>query len=204
MTITAQMVKELREMTGAGPLDCKKALEQFGGDMDKAAAHLRDKGLAKAAKKAGRATNEGIVHAYVHHTNRLGVLLEINCETDFVANTEQFRNLANDIALQIANLNPQYVKREDVPEAVVQAERDLQRRRALEEGKPEAVVDRIVDGRMSKFYEELVLFDQPFIKDDSVTIGGLVTQAIAELGENVTINRFVRFAIGEENEHHEA
>ncbi len=204
MTITAQMVKELREMTGAGPLDCKKALEQFSGDMDKAAAHLRDKGLAKAAKKAGRATNEGIVHAYVHHTNRLGVLLEINCETDFVANTEQFRNLANDIALQIANLNPQYVKREDVPEAVVQAERDLQRRRALEEGKPEAVVDRIVDGRMSKFYEELVLFDQPFIKDDSVTIGGLVTQAIAELGENVTINRFVRFAIGEENEPNEA
>ncbi len=204
MTITAQMVKELREMTGAGPLDCKKALEQFSGDMDKAAAHLRDKGLAKAAKKAGRATNEGIVHAYVHHTNRLGVLLEINCETDFVANTEQFRSLANDIALQIANLNPQYVKREDVPEAVVQAERDLQRRRALEEGKPEAVVDRIVDGRMSKFYEELVLFDQPFIKDDSVTIGGLVTQAIAELGENVTINRFVRFAIGEENEPNEA
>lgn len=204
MTITAQMVKELREMTGAGPLDCKKALEQFSGDMDKAAAHLRDKGLAKAAKKAGRATNEGIVHAYVHHTNRLGVLLEINCETDFVANTEQFRNLANDIALQIANLNPQYVKREDVPEAVVQAERGLQRRRALEEGKPEAVVDRIVDGRMSKFYEELVLFDQPFIKDDSVTIGGLVTQAIAELGENVTINRFVRFAIGEENEPNEA
>ena len=204
MTITAQMVKELREMTGAGPLDCKKALEQVSGDMDKAAAHLRDKGLAKAAKKAGRATNEGIVHAYVHHNNRLGVLLEINCETDFVANTEQFRNLANDIALQIANLNPQYVKREDVPEAVVQAERDLQRRRALEEGKPEAVVDRIVDGRMSKFYEELVLFDQPFIKDDSVTIGGLVTQAIAELGENVTINRFVRFAIGEENEPNEA
>lgn len=204
MTITAQMVKELREMTGAGPLDCKKALEQFSGDMDKAAAHLRDKGLAKAAKKAGRATNEGIVHAYVHHTNRLGVLLEINCETDFVANTEQFRSLANDIALQIANLNPQYVKREDVPEAVVQAERDLQRRRALEEGKPEAVVDRIVDGRMSKFYEELVLFDQPFIKDDSVTIGRLVTQAIAELGENVTINRFVRFAIGEENEPNEA
>lgn len=204
MTITAQMVKELREMTGAGPLDCKKALEQFSGDMDKAAAHLRDKGLAKAAKKAGRATNEGIVHAYVHHNNRLGVLLEINCETDFVANTEQFRSLANDIALQIANLNPQYVKREDVPEAVVQAERDLQRRRALEEGKPEAVVDRIVDGRMSKFYEELVLFDQPFIKDDSVTIGGLVTQAIAELGENVTINRFVRFAIGEENEPNEA
>jgi elongation factor Ts len=204
MTITAQMVKELRDMTGAGPLDCKKALEQFSGDMEKAADHLREKGLAKAAKKAGRATNEGIIHAYVHHNNRLGVLLEINCETDFVAKTDQFRNLANDIALQVANLNPQYVKREDVPEAVVQAERDLQRRRALEEGKPEAVVDKIVDGRMSKFYEELVLFEQPFIKDDSVTIGGLVNQAIAELGENVTINRFTRFAIGEEAEQDEA
>jgi elongation factor Ts len=198
MTITAQMVKELREMTGAGPLDCKKALEQFDGDMAKAADHLREKGLAKAAKKAGRATNEGVVHAYVHHNNRLGVLLEVNCETDFVANTDQFRNLANDIALQVANLNPQYVKREDVPEAVVEAQRTLERQNALAEGKPENVVDRIVDGRMNKFFEELVLFEQPFIKDDGVTIGDLVTQAIAELGENITVNRFVRFAMGEE------
>ncbi|MBN1966384.1 MAG: translation elongation factor Ts, partial [Anaerolineae bacterium] len=133
----------------------------------------------------------------VHHTNRLGVLVELNCETDFVANTDQFRTLANDIALQIANLNPQYVKREDVPEAVVEAERALQRRRVLEEGKPEAVADKIVDGRMAKFFEEIVLLEQPFIKDDGVTIGQLVTQAIAELGENITLSRFMRFAVGE-------
>jgi elongation factor Ts len=199
MAITAQMVKELRELTGVGPLDCKKALEQFDGDMKQAADYLREKGLAKAAKKAGRATNEGIVHAYLHHNDRLGVLVELDCETDFVAKTEQFRTLANDIALQIANLAPQYVKRDDVPGAVVQAERDLQRRRALEEGKPENVVDRIVDGRMSKFFEELVLLEQPFIKDDSLTIGDLIQQAIAELGENIAVSRFVRFAVGEAN-----
>ena len=197
MTVTAQMVKELREMTGVGPLDCKNALVEFDGNLEKAADYLREKGLAKAAKKVGRATNEGIVHAYLHHNNRLGVMLELNCETDFVANTAQFRTLANEISLQIANLNPQYVKREDVPEAVVEAERDLQRRRALEEGKPEAVVDKIVDGRMSKFYEEMVLFEQPFIKDDSLTIGEMVTQAIAELGENIIISRFARFEVGE-------
>jgi elongation factor Ts len=199
MAITAQMVKELRDMTGVGPLDCKNALEQFNGDMQKAADYLREKGLAKAAKKAGRATNEGIVHAYLHHNNRLGVMLELNCETDFVAKTDQFRTLANDIALQIANLAPQVVKREEVPQATIDTERDLQRRRALEEGKPENVVDRIVDGRMGKFFEELVLLEQPFIKDDSKTIGDLITQAIAELGENITISRFARFAVGEGN-----
>lgn len=197
MTITAQMVKDLRELTGAGPLDCKNALVQFDGDMTKAADFLREKGLAKATKKLGRATNEGIVHVYLHHTNRLGVMVELNCETDFVAKTDKFRALANDIALQIANLNPQYIRREDVPEAVVQAERDLQRRRAIEEGKPENVADKIVDGRMSKFYEEIVLLEQPFIKDDSVTIGQMVTQAITDLGENVTLSRFARFAVGE-------
>lgn len=198
MTITAQMVKELRELTGAGPLDCKKALEQFDGNMEKAAEFLREKGLAKAAKKAGRATNEGIVHAYIHHNNRVGVLLELNCETDFVAKTDQFRALANDIALQIANLGAQYVKREDIPAEVVEAERQEQRRRALAEGKPESVVDKIVDGRMSKFYEDLVLLEQPFIKDDGVTINDLITRAIAELGENITIRRFARFVVGED------
>ena len=197
MTITAQMVKELREKTGAGPLDCKNALTQYDGDMDKAINFLREKGLAKAAKKAGRATNEGIIHMYLHHNNRLGVLLELNCETDFVAKTEQFQTLANDIALQVANLAPKYVSREDIPEAELEAERDLQRRRALDEGKPENVVDKIVDGRMAKFYEELALLDQPFIKDDSVTIGQMVTQTIASLGENITVGRFARFAIGE-------
>jgi elongation factor Ts len=197
MTITAQMVKDLRELTGAGPLDCKNALAQFNGDLQKAADFLRDKGLTKAAKKTGRVTNEGIIHTYLHHNNRLGVLLELNCETDFVAKTPQFHALANDIALQIANLNPQYVRREDIPEAVLAAERALQRRSALEAGKPEAVADKIVDGRMAKFYEEVVLFDQPFIKDDSLTIGQKVTQAIAELGENITVRRFARFAVGE-------
>jgi elongation factor Ts len=203
MAITAQMVKELREMTGVGPLDCKKALEQFDGDMQKAADYLREKGLAKAAKKAGRATNEGIIHAYLHHNKRLGVMVELNCETDFVADTEQFRALANDIALQIANLAPQVIKREDVPAALVEAERDLHRRRALDEGKPENVVDRIVDGRMAKFFEELVLLEQPFIKDDSKTIGDLIQQAIAELGENIAVSRFARFALGEGNEQDE-
>lgn len=197
MTVTAQMVKELRERTGAGPLDCKNALTQFEGDMDKAADFLREKGLAKAAKKAGRATNEGIVHAYIHHNDRLGVLVELNCETDFVAKTDQFRTLANDIALQIANLGAQYVKREDIPSAIVDAERDLQRRRALEEGKPENVVEKIVDGRMAKFYEELALLEQPFIKDDSLTINDLITQAIAELGENINVGSFSRIAVGE-------
>jgi elongation factor Ts len=198
MTITAQMVKDLREMTGAGPLDCKNALIEFNGDLEKAADYLRERGLAKAAKKAGRSTNDGIVYAYIHHNNRVGVLLELNCETDFVAKTDRFRSLANDIALQIANLAPQYVKREDIPEAVVADERDLQRRRALDEGKPENVVEKIIDGRMGKFYEDLVLLEQPFIKDDGLTIGDLVTGAIAELGENITISRFARFAIGEE------
>jgi elongation factor Ts len=206
MTVTAQMVKELRERTGAGPLDCKNALVEFDGDMDKAADHLREKGLAKAAKKAGRATNEGIIHIYLHHNDRLGVMLELNCETDFVAKTDRFRELANDIALQIANLNPQYVQREDVPEAVIEAERDLQRRRALDEGKPENVVERIVEGRMAKFYEEIVLLEQPFIKEDGVTIGEMVTQAIADLGENISIGRFARFAVGEgtDEDEHEA
>lgn len=204
MVITAQMVKELRELTGAGPLDCKKALEQFDGNMEKAADFLREKGLAKAAKKIGRATNEGIIHAYIHHNNRLGVLLELNCETDFVAKTDLFRALANDLALQIANLSARYVRREDIPAELAEAEREEQRRRALAEGKPENVVERIVDGRMSKFYEELVLVEQLFIKDDSVTIGALITKAIADLGENITVRRFARFAIGEGAEVEEA
>lgn len=204
MVITAQMVKELRELTGAGPLDCKKALEQFDGNMEKAADFLREKGLAKAAKKMGRATNEGIIHAYIHHNNRLGVLLELNCETDFVAKTDLFRALANDLALQIANLSARYVRREDIPAELVEAEREEQRRRALAEGKPENVAERIVDGRMSKFYEELVLVEQLFIKDDSVTIGALITKAIADLGENITVRRFARFAIGEGAEVEEA
>ncbi len=200
MAVTAQQVKALRDATGAGPLDCKKALESTSGDFDKAVELLREKGLAKAAKKlgAGRTMNEGVIETYQHFNRRLGVMVEVNCETDFVANTDQFRAFAKDIALHVANLNPEYVKRADVPEAVVEAERQLQRRRALEEGKPEAVVDKIVDGRMAKFFEELVLMEQPFLKDDSKTIQQLLSEVVAELGESIEIRRFARFALGED------
>src|SRR5690606_6695320 len=181
MAITAQMVKELREATGAGPLDCKKALEQNNGDVAKAIEYLREKGLARAAKKlsSGRTMNEGIIETYQHFNGRLGVIVEVNCETDFVANTERFRTFARDIALHIANLGPEYIKREDVPEAVVEAERQLQLRRALEEGKPQHVAEKIVEGRMNKFYEELVLMEQPFIKDESKTIAQLLSEVVA-------------------------
>lgn len=199
MAITAQMVKDLREMTGAGPLDCKKALESTGGDVAKAAELLREKGLAKAAKKlgAGRTMNEGLIETYLHFTKRLGVMVEINCETDFVANTDAFRNFCKEIALHIANLKPEYVKREQVPEAVVEAERQIQLRRVLEEGKPEAVADKIVSGRMDKFYEELVLMEQPWLKDDNKTISQLLSEVVAEVGESIEIRRFARFEVGE-------
>lgn len=201
-TVTAQMVKDLREMTGAGPLDCKKALEQYDGNIDKAVEFLREKGLAKAAKKlgAGRSMNEGLIESYLHFNRRLGVMVEVNCETDFVANTEQFRAFAKDIALHIANLKPLYVKREHVPAAIVQAERELQRRRALEEGKPEAVVEKIIDGRMDKFYQEIVLLEQPFLKDDDKTISQLLSETVAGVGESIEIRRFAVFVLGEDGE----
>lgn len=199
MQITAAMVKDLREMTGAGPLDCKKALEAYDGDVTKAVEFLREKGLARAAKKlgAGRAMNEGLIQTYQHHNNRLAVVVEVNCETDFVASTEQFQAFAYDVALQIANLAPQYVRREEVPEAVVAAESDLQKRRAMEEGKPENIAEKIAEGRMSKWYEEIVLMEQPFIKDDSKTIAELLQETVASVGESIEIRRFARFALGE-------
>lgn len=201
--ITAQMVKTLREATGAGPLDCKKALEANDGDMEKAVDFLREKGIAKAAKKlgAGRTMNEGLVETYLHFNHRLGVIVEINCETDFVANTDAFRTFVKDIALHIANLAPNYVKREDVPSAVVEAERDLQRRRTLEESpnKPEAVIEKIVDGRMEKFFEEIVLMEQAFLRDDSKTISQLLSEVVADVGESIVIRRFARFALGEDD-----
>lgn len=199
MEVTAKMVKDLREATGAGPLDCKKALESNDGDVKKAIDFLREKGLAKAAKKlgAGRVMNEGVVQIYSHHNKRLGVMVEVNCETDFVANTDKFQDFARNVALQIANLAPQYLKREDVPEAVIQAEREIQRRRAVEEGKKENVIEKIVDGRMDKFFEEICLLEQKFIKDDEKTIAEMLSTAVAELGESIQINRFSRFAIGE-------
>jgi elongation factor Ts len=201
MAITAQMVKDLREATGAGPLDCKKALEQHEGDVQKAMEWLREKGLARAAKKlgAGRVMNEGLIESYIHHNRRLGVLVEINCETDFVANTERFRTFVKDVALHIANLAPEYIKREDVPEAVIEAERQLHLRRAMEEGKPQNVAERIVEGRMKKFYEEIILMEQPFVKDDSMTIAQLLAGVVAEVGESIEIRRFARFALGDNN-----
>ncbi|HLA41847.1 MAG TPA: translation elongation factor Ts [Aggregatilineales bacterium] len=200
MGITAQMVKELRERTGVGPLDCKKALEQFNGNMDQAANFLREKGLARAAKKAGRAANEGVIQTYQHHNKRLAVMVEVNCETDFVAATDSFQTFARDVALQIANMAPRYVHRQDVPEGEVAAERDVQRGRALQEGKPENVADKIVEGRMDKFFAEIVLMEQEFIKDDSLTIEDLRKQVVAEVGENIVVRRFARFELGEEGD----
>ncbi len=199
MQITAQMVKDLREATGAGPLDCKKALELNDGDINKAIDYLREKGLAKAAKKlgAGRTMNEGVVQVYSHFNKRLGVIVEVNCETDFVANTEQFQAFARNISLHIANLAPEYVRREDVPEAVVQAERELQLRRTMEEGKPQQVAEKIVEGRMNKFFEEIVLMEQTFLMDDSKTIAQALAETVGAVGESIQIRRFARFALGE-------
>jgi elongation factor Ts len=200
--ITAQMVKDLREMTGAGPLDCKKALESTGGDIDKAVALLKEKGLAKAAKKlgAGRAMNEGFIEQYLHFNKRVGVMVEINCETDFVAKTPAFGAFCKDIALHIANMNPQYVRREQIPDSVAAVVREEYRRRAQEEGKgkPDAVIEKIVAGRLETHFKEIVLMEQPFIKDDSKTISQLLSETVAELGESIEIRRFARFELGEQ------
>jgi len=196
--ITPQMVKELRERTQAGMMDCKRALEETGGDMEKAVAYLREKGLAAAAKKAGRVAAEGLVEAYIHPGGRVGVLIEVNCETDFVAKTEEFRQLARDLAMQVAGARPQYVSREDVPAAVLEEERRIYRAAALNEGKPERVVDKIVEGRLEKFFKEVCLLEQPFIKDPDRTVQQLIQEKIAALGENITVRRFARFERGED------
>ncbi|GAB4512659.1 MAG: translation elongation factor Ts [Anaerolineae bacterium] len=204
--ITAQMIKELREVTGAGPLDCKKALTETNGDIQKAIDYLREKGIAKAAKKlgAGRTMNEGIVEVYQHFNSRLGVVVEINCETDFVAATDAFKSFAKDVALHIANLAPEYLTVAEVPAAVTQAEREIQLRILKEDPKnatkPQDILDKIIDGRMSKFYSDIVLMEQPFLKDDSKTIGQLLQETVAEVGESIQIRRFARFALGEGEE----
>ncbi len=195
--ITADMVKELRQASGAGILDCRKALEAAGGDFEQAVDHLREKGLAKAAKRMSREAKDGLVDAYIHAGGRIGVLVEINCETDFVARTDEFKSLVSDIAMQIAAMAPRYINREDVPETVVEHERNLYRAQALEEGKPEQVIDRIVDGRIDKFYQEVCLLEQPFIRNDDKTIEELVKEAIATTGENIMVRRFARFELGE-------
>ena len=195
--ITASLVKDLRERTGAGMMDCKKALTETAGDMDKAIDFLREKGLAAAAKKASRVAAEGIVEAYIHGAGRIGVLLEVNCETDFVAKTEGFRGLARDIAMQVAANNPLYVAREEVAEELLQHERDVLRAQALNEGKPEKIVDKMVEGRIEKYYKEVCLLEQPFIKNPDITVKELITESIAKIGENINVRRFVRFQLGD-------
>lgn len=197
--ISAKQVKELRDKSGAGFMDCKKALVEAGGDMAAAEIALRKRGIAIAEKKSGRAANEGVIGSYIHAGSRLGVLVEVNCESDFVARTDDFRQLVKDIAMQIAAADPQYITREQVPDEVVEKERQIQRARALEEGKPAFVIDRIVDGRMGKFFEEIVLVDQPFVKEPSKTVGELLRDSIARLGENMAIRRFQRFKVGEDS-----
>jgi len=194
---TVDMIKELRERTGAGIMDCKKALTEANGDMEKAIQYLREKGLASAAKKAGRVTSEGMVDSYIHGEGRIGVLVEINTESDFAAKNEEFKRFVKDIAMQIAAANPQYVSREDVPPEVIEKEKEILRTQALNEGKPENIVDKIVEGRLEKFYKEVCLLEQPWIRDPEKTIKDLLTEKIALLGENITIRRFARFERGE-------
>ena len=195
--ITAEMVKELRERTGAGMMDCKKALTEVNGDMEKAVDFLREKGLAAAAKRSSRVASEGLVEAYIHGGGRIGVLLEINCETDFVAKTDGFKALAKDVAMQIAAANPSYVSREEVPSEILEHEREILRAQALNEGKPANIVDKMIVGRVEKYYKEVCLLEQPFIKDTDKTISQLITESIAKIGENISIRRFTRYQLGE-------
>ncbi|HEY8422107.1 MAG TPA: translation elongation factor Ts [Thermoclostridium sp.] len=197
MNITAEMVKELRERTGSGMMDCKKALVESNGDMEKAIEYLREKGLATAAKKAGRIAAEGIVDAYIHGGGRIGVLVEVNIETDFAAKNEEFRSFVKDIAMQIAASNPQYVRREEVPEEVIEREKEILKVQAMNEGKPANIAEKMVAGRIEKFYKEVCLLEQPFIKDPDKTVKDILNEKIATIGENINIRRFVRYEMGE-------
>ncbi|GAB6931469.1 translation elongation factor Ts [Paenibacillus sp. JCM 10914] len=197
MAVSASAVKELRERTGAGMLDCKKALDETNGDIDKAIAVLREKGLSAAANKAGRAATEGVVESYIHGGGRIGVLVEINCETDFVGKTDQFKEFARDIAMHIAAANPKYVRREEVPTEELDKEKEILKNQALNEGKPEKIVEKMVEGRINKYYEEYCLLEQSFIKDPDKTINTLLNEKISTIGENISIRRFARFELGE-------
>ncbi len=190
-------IKALRARTGAGILDCKKALAENNDDIEAAIDWLRAKGISKAAKKAGRAATEGLVHAYIHAGGKIGVLLEVNCETDFVAMTDDFQKLVHDVAMHIAAAGPEFVSREQVDQGSIDAERAVQKARVLEEGKPAHIADKIVDGRMGKYFEEVVLLEQKFVKDDKVTVQDMLTAAVAKIGENIQIRRFSRFVLGE-------
>ena len=197
MGITTEQIKELRGATGAGVLDCRKALEQANGDFDKAVDFLREKGLATAAKRADREANQGVIELYSHGNGRVGVIVEVNCETDFVARSEAFRTFAHEVALQIAASAPGYVKEEAIPEPIFEHEREIARNRAREEGKPEAMLEKIVAGRIEKFKDEVVLFRQPYIRDESITIEQLLMQNVAAIGENIIVRRFERWELGE-------
>jgi elongation factor Ts len=195
--ITAAMVKKLRDITGAGMMECKAALTEANGDMEEATTILRKRGLAQATKKAGRSTNEGLIGSYIHMGGKIGVLVEINCESDFVARTEDFQNLAREVAMHVAAASPQYVKRDDVPPEIIEREKDIYRGQMQGQNKPPQVIEKIVEGKLGSFYEQVCLIDQPSIRDPKLTIGQVVQAAIAKLGENISIARFVRFKLGE-------
>jgi elongation factor Ts len=195
--ITASLVKQLRDKTGAGMMECKKALVETQGNLPEAEIVLRKRGIASAGKKAARATKQGVIGSYIHPGAQLGVLVEINCESDFVARTDDFQQLVHDVAMQIAAADPQFVRKEEVTSELLEKEKEIARDRARSEGKPEKILDKIVEGRLSKYYEEVCLLEQPFIKDNTVTVGQLVATLIGKLGENITITRFVRFKVGD-------
>ena len=199
MSVSAQEIKDLREVTGVGFLDCRNALEEANGDFDKAVELLREKGLAKAAKRAGREASEGVLELYNHGNGRVGVMLEVNCETDFVARSDEFRNFAHEIALQIAASNPLWTMEDEIPSNILEREKEIARTLALEEGKPEKILDKIVEGRMKKYLEEVVLMRQPYIRNEDITIEQYLHETIAALGENILIRRFVRWEVGQKS-----
>ncbi|MBW6463946.1 MAG: translation elongation factor Ts [Firmicutes bacterium] len=197
MHIDAKVVKALREKTGAGMMDCKKALTETGGNEEKAIDVLREKGLAAAAKRSGRAANQGIIDSYIHLGGKIGVLVEVNCETDFVARNDEFREFVRNLCLQVAATNPAYLTKEDVPESILEKERQIIKAQALNEGKPEKIVEKIIEGRLEKYYRENCLLEQTYVKDEDLTIHALLTNLIAKIGENIVIRRYCRFEIGE-------
>jgi elongation factor Ts len=196
--ITAQLVKDLRERTGAGMMECKSALVEAKGDMDEAEVVLRKRGIASAGKKSSRATKQGLIGCYIHHGGQLGVMLELNCESDFVARTDDFKELVHDLSMHIAAADPRFVRKEDVTPDVLEKEKEIQKARAIAEGKPEKVADKIVEGRMAKFYEEVCLYQQPFVKENTISVEDLIKTKIAKLGENISVARFTRFKVGGE------
>lgn len=197
MEISAQLVKQLRERTGAGMMECKKALVEAKGELAEAEVVLRKQGIASAGKKSSRSTKQGVIGSYIHPGAQLGVLIEVNCESDFVARTDDFQELVKDLAMQVAAADPQFVRKEEVTEAALAKEREIQRARAINEGKPEKMADKIVEGRMNKYFEEVCLYEQPFIKENTTTIAEVIKSKIAKLGENISVSRFVRFKVGD-------